>query len=242
MTIRLLIADDHQFFRWGLSQALASEDDFQVVGEAKNGPEAVEMAQRLKPDVILMDVQMPGLDGVQATRLIFEEKPNAHVIVLTAYRKDEYIFEAIKVGAQGYLLKGVDEETLIDAVRAVYRGEVLIDAQVAGDVLKEFRRLSEFESHSRTSAAAKEGQPVVEIEKMRQLTDGEMDVLRLVAGGEDNTAIAHRLSLSEKTITNRLSSIYEKLQVNSRIQAALFALRSGWVSLNPDEDHLSDQS
>ena len=238
MTIRLLIADDHQFFRWGLCQACTSEEDFEVVGEAKDGPEVVERARVLKPDVILMDVQMPGFDGVQATRMIFDENPKSHVIVLTAYRKDEYVFEAIKAGAQGYLLKGVDEETLADAVRAVYRGEVIVDAQVAGDLLKEFRRLSEFEEITRRAAPSGSAAGLPQVDLMQPLTDGEMDVLRLVAQGDDNAAIARHLNLSERTITNRLGAIYEKLQVNSRIQAALFALRSGWVKLNSEEDNL----
>ena len=209
-----------------------------MVGEAKDGPEVVERARVLNPDVILMDIQMPGFDGVQATRMIFEENPKSHVIVLTAFRKDEYVFEAIKAGAQGYLLKGVDEETLTDAVRAVYRGEVIVDSQVAGDLLKEFRRLSEFEEITRRAAPSGAGAGLNQVETMQPLTDGEMDVLRLVAGGDDNAAIARHLNLSERTITNRLGTIYEKLQVNSRIQAALFALRSGWVKLNSEEDNL----
>ena len=232
--IRLLIADDHRFFRWGLRMACELEEDFEVVGEAKNGQEAVELAHCTQPDVVLMDIEMPVLDGVQATSLIIKERPEARVIVLTVYQKDEYVFEAIKAGAWGYLLKGVDEQGLIEAVRAVHRGDVLIDAQVAARVLEEFRRLAQIEKEERKrETKAEEIKRLAEVE-MEQLTEGEMDVLRLVAQGEDNQTIARQLSLSEKTITNRLSSIYQKLQVNSRTQAALYALRKGWAKLNPE--------
>jgi DNA-binding NarL/FixJ family response regulator len=233
--VRLLIVDDHQFFRWGLRLACEFEADFEVVGEAEDGQEAVELARRLQPDVVLMDIKMPILDGVQATGTITKEHPGTRVIVLTALQNDEYVFEAIKAGAWGYLLKGVDEQALIEAVRAVHRGDVLIDAHVAASVLEEFRRLVLIESEVMAQAAkAEEKVELAEIE-MERLTEGEMDVLRLVAQGEDNQTIAGRLGLSTKTITNRLSSIYQKLQVNSRTQAALYALRKGWVELAPED-------
>jgi NarL family two-component system response regulator LiaR len=236
-SIRLLIADDHRLFRRGLRQACEIEEGCEVVGEAENGQEAVELARRLQPDVILMDIEMPVMGGVQATGFIAAENPEARVVVLTVYQKDEYVFEAIKAGARGYLLKGVDEETLIETIRAVHRGDVLIDSHVASRVLEEFRRLSLSDAQARLAEEEeriKERGRLAEIE-MELLTEGEMEVLHLVAQGEDNKTISRQLSLSEKTITNRLSAIYQKLQVNNRTQAALHALRRGWVKLDPEE-------
>ncbi len=218
--IRVLIADDHRLFRQGLRQICEIVGEFEVVGEAKNGQEAVELAQRLQPDVILMDINMPVLDGVQATSFITENNPSARVVILTMYRQDSYVFEAIKAGARGYLLKDTDEQDLIDAVRAVHRGEALIEPSLATRLLDEFRRLS---------------QPGAEVESAEMPTQAEMDVLRLVARGADNRTIAQQLALSEKTVANRLSNIYQKLHVNNRTQAALFALRRGWATLDQEE-------
>ena len=186
--IRLLIADDHRLFRRGLCQICEAWSDFEVVGEAENGQEAVDLARRLKPDVILMDINMPILDGVQATRLITEDNPSVRVIILTMHRQDQYVFEAMKAGARGYLLKDIDQHELAGAVRAVYRGEAMINPVLATRVLDEFRRLS---------------QAVAETEGMGGLTQGEMDVLRLVAQGTDNKTIAEELGLSERTVANR---------------------------------------
>ena len=217
--IRILIVDDHRLFRQGLRQICETKGGFEVVGEAESGRTAVDLVNRIKPDVILMDIRMPGLDGVQATSFITEANPDAKVVVLTMHREDQYIFDAIRAGARGYLLKDVDADTLLEAIRRVYGGEALIDPLVATKVLSEFRRLSD------PTAA----QPALE-----QLTEGEMNVLRYVAQGLDNREIAEQLSLSESTVANRLREIYQKLYVNNRTQAALYALRRGWVSLDPE--------
>jgi len=218
--IRILIADDHRLFREGLRQICEIVGNFEVVAEASNGQEAVDLARQLQPDVILMDIQMPGMDGVQAARLLGEQVPQTKVMMLTMYRQDHHIFEAIKAGARGYLLKDTAGQTLINAVEAVHRGEALIDSGMAAKVLEEFRRLSQ------TSPAAGAGET---------LTEGEMDVLSLVAEGEENRAIAERLSISESTVANRLREIYQKLHVNNRTQAALTALRRGWVKLDTEK-------
>ena len=220
MTVCLLIADDHRLFRQGLRQICEIKGGFTVVGEAENGREAVELALRLKPEVVLMDIQMPEMDGVEATRQITLQAPETRVIVLTMYRQDNYVFEAIKAGARGYLLKDVDGADLLEAIRAVQRGEALINAAMAARVLDEFRRQS---------------QAPVDGEKTEALNAGERDILIALAQGLDNAAIARQLSLSEKTITNRLSDIYSKLHVNNRTQAALYALRRGWAKLDPDD-------
>lgn len=217
--IRILLADDHRLFRQGMRQICEVLGGFEVVGEAENGEEAVQLAQELHPDVILMDINMPLLDGVQATSLITENSLTTRVIILTMYRQDSYVFEAIKAGARGYLLKDADEQELVDVVRAVHRGEALIDSALASRVLDEFRRLSQL--------TAEDGE-------VESLTPGELDVLRLVAQGADNKAISEKLFLSESTVANRLSTIYQKLHVNNRTQAALVALRRGWAILDEE--------
>jgi DNA-binding NarL/FixJ family response regulator len=217
-TIRILIADDHSFFRRGLRQVCEVEDGFEVVGEATSGQEAVELARTLQPDVILMDIQMPGLNGIEATRRITTDDPSMHVLMLTVQQQDQFVFEAIKAGAQGYLLKDVAESRLIEAIQVIYRGETLIDPLLATRIIEEFRRLSQ----AQEDATADE-----------QLSDGEMVVLCLVAEGAENDEIAARLGLTEKTVTNRLGTIYQKLRVNNRTQAALHALRQGWAPLDP---------
>jgi DNA-binding NarL/FixJ family response regulator len=218
--IRVLIADDHRIVRQGLRHVCELAGGFRVVGEAENGRQAVKLARKLQPDVILMDINMPVWDGVQATSLIVDANPSARVIILTMYRQDQYVFQAIKAGARGYLLKDIDEQDLIAAIRAVHRGEALIDPSLAVKLLDEFRRVSQLAD---------------QIGEAESLTKAEMEVLRLVAQGADNRAVAERLALSPRTIANRLSSVYDKLHVNSRTQAALVALRRGWATLESEE-------
>lgn len=218
--IRVLIADDHRIVRQGLRHVCELAGDLIVVGEAEDGQEAIKLTRQLQPDVILMDINMPFLDGVQATQRIVEADLPARVIILTMFRQDQYVFEAIKAGARGYLLKDVDEGDLVNAIRAVHRGDALVNPSMAVKLLDEFRRLSQMDDST---------------EDMEGLTQGEMEVLRLVAQGTDNKAVGEQLALSERTVANRLSSIYEKLQVNNRTQAALVALRRGWATLDQEE-------
>ncbi len=220
-TIRLLLADDHRLFRQGLRHLCEAAGDLRVVGEAEDGEQAVRLARQLRPDVVLMDIQMPRLDGVEATRQIVTSCPETRVIVLTMYRQERYVFDAIRAGAQGYLLKDADEQELLAAIRAVARGEALVDPALAARVLDEFRRLSRLEERR---------------EGLEELTEGEREVLRLVAQGADNKSVARTLHLSERTVANRLSEIYRKLHVNSRTQAALLALKKGWASLEKGEE------
>ncbi len=219
-SIRVLIVDDHRIVRQGLHHVCELAAGLTVVGEAANGREAIKLARQLQPDVILMDINMPTLDGVQATSHIVAANPSARVIILTMYRQDRYVFEAIKAGARGYLLKDVDEQDLVAAIRAVYRGEALINPSLAVKLLDEFRRLSQMADEAKDT---------------ENLTPAEMGVLRLVAQGAENRAIAEQLALSERTVANRLSTVYEKLHVNNRTQAALVALRRGWATLEQEE-------
>jgi DNA-binding NarL/FixJ family response regulator len=215
--IRLLIADDHTMVCQGLSQICGAEPDIEVVGQAADGQEACRLAVQLQPDVVVMDINMPSLDGVQATGRITAANTTTGVIILTMYRQDQYVFEAIKAGARAYLLKDADSEELLRAIRAVAGGEALLDPVIALKMIEEFRRLQS-ESHT-----ADQLTPLIEL---------EMNMLRLVAQGFNNHEIGDRLGLSEKTVRNRLTVIFSKLHVNNRTQAALYALRRGLVNLN----------
>lgn len=206
-------------FRQGLKSLLESEEDFRVIGEAANGREAVRFALETKPDVILMDIQMPELDGVAATKEILAVWPDANVIMLTMYRQDHYVFEAIKAGASGYLLKDADADRLTDAVRRVHSGETLLNADLAKNVLDEFRKYGKMPNHPE--------------HKLSELTAREEDILRLLAQGHANLEIAEQLGVSEKTVRNRLTEIFSKLRLNNRTQAALYALREGIATLEP---------
>lgn len=219
---RLLICDDHAMFRQGLRSILESEEGFRVIGEAANGREAVRYALETKPDVVLMDIQMPDLDGVAATKAILGERPDANVIILTMYRQDRYVFEAIKAGARGYLLKDADANDLISAISRVAAGETLLSADMATSILDEFRRYGELPRHPDHT--------------MSELTEREEDILRLLAQGRSNLEIADALGVSEKTVRNRLSEIFSKLRLNNRTQAALYALREGIATLEPGGD------
>ena len=213
-SIRILIVDDHTVVRDGLSAMLGREDDMTVVGEASNGLEAIEQTSRLKPDVILMDLRMPELDGVGAMRRIAESDPDVQVLVLTTFDTDEYIFQAIEAGAKGFLLKDASREELFKAVRAVSKGESLIEPGVAAKVLSRFVQLSQ---HQASSADI--------------LSEREMDVLRHMATGGANKEIAAKLSLSESTVKTHVANIFQKLGVNDRTGAVTEALRRRIISI-----------
>jgi len=214
---RLLLCDDHAMFRQGLRSILETEDDVRIIGEASTGREAVRYALETKPDVVLMDIQMPELDGVAATKAILAEDPDIRVIILTMYRQDRYVFEAIKVGARGYMLKDADAGDLISAIRRVAAGETLLNAEMAASILDEFRKTDQLPAHPN--------------HRIRELTDREEEILRHLAQGATNQEIAAALDVSEKTVRNRLSEIFSKLRLNNRTQAALYALREGIASL-----------
>ncbi len=211
--IRVLIVDDHTVVRDGLTTMFEREREFTVVGQAKNGLQAVEMARAVRPDVILMDLRMPELDGVEAMRRIGAEAPATRFIVLTTYDSDEYIFDAIEAGAKGYLLKDASREDLFQAVRAVHRGESLIQPGVAARVLDRFSELSR-----------RAGDVAV-------LSEREVEVLKLMARGGANKEIAASLSISESTVKTHVANIFQKLDVNGRTEAVTEALQRGIIKL-----------
>jgi len=213
LPINHLIVDDHTLVRQGLRQLCEGMGGFIVIAEAEDGAQAVALARTAQPDVILMDIVMPEMDGVQAIRQIMAETPATCIIVLTMYRQEQHKLNAIRTGARDYLLKTVDAEALIAAIEAVCRGNYLSNPVVSNRALSEFH-LTPPET------------PGVE-----PLTEGEMAVLRLAAQGVDNQQIAQALNYSVYTVANRLRTIYQKLYVTNRTQAALYALRQGWVAL-----------
>lgn len=212
--LRVLLADDHTIFRKGLREIIDRQADMTVVGEAKNGVEAVSKAEGLAPDIILMDISMPILDGVKATRLITGQDEQVGIIILTMYRDDEYVFEAIRAGAQGYVLKDADLHELLQAIRGVHSGEPVIDSRMAGRLLVEFCKLT----------GAQESQDFLDLSKR------EIDILQLVAQGATNKEIGEKLFLSEHTVRNALSIIFQKLHVNNRTAAAVHAIQEGLVN------------
>lgn len=213
--IRILLVDDHALFREGLAGILASQPDMQVVGEAGDGLEAVVKARELKPDLVLMDIQMPGMDGLDALSEINREMPEARVIMLTVRAEDDRLFQAIKNGAQGFLLKNIRSRELLEMLRGVIKGEAAIPSVLAARVLEEFRRISQ--------------QVPPDLDEETALTQREQDVLTRVAHGATDKEIAESLSLSIYTVKSHMRSILAKLQVNSRREAARLAKRKGLV-------------
>jgi two-component system, NarL family, response regulator LiaR len=209
--ISVLIADDHPFVRHGLRTYLETLEDMDVAGEAADGAEAVELAGRLLPDVVLMDLVMPELDGIEATRRIKAASPATKVIALTSFDNDERVFPAIKAGAAGYLLKDVRPAELAEAVRKASRGEALLAPSVAAKLMQEV-------AGERPAASG--------------LTDRELEVLRLIARGLPNKQIAQELVVSEKTVKTHVSNILAKLHLADRTQAALYAVREGLAQLD----------
>ena len=211
--IGVLIVDDHAVVRRGLRTLLELQEEIEVVGEAANGLEAVEQASQLLPDVVLMDLMMPEMDGIEATRRIRSLSPATKVVILTTFAEDDNVFPSIKAGAQGYLLKNVSPPDLVKAIQAAHRGEAQLDPEIAKKLMDEIS--------TRPSKPASD-----------DLTGRELDVLRLIARGRNNRDIAGDLILSEKTVKTHVSNILSKLHLSDRTQAAIYALREG---LAPEE-------
>lgn len=213
---KVLIADDHVIVREGLIALLNMADGIKVVGEAADGREAVDMAKQLRPDVVLMDIRMAELDGVQATREIRARFPKVHVIALTNYDDDEYVFDCLRYGASGYLMKDVSPEDLVKAIKSAVQDESLVDPSVLSKVLTQFRQLTE-DGPNHTDD---------------MLSPREKEVLEALTAGLSNKEIAQKLYIAEKTVKAHFSSIYRKMNVSTRSQAIVVAVKSGLVNLD----------
>ncbi len=222
--IKILIADDHPILREGLRHALDLEEGFQVVGEVGDGERAVRETIRLEPDVVLMDISMPGLNGIEATELVKKHRPETGIVVLTIHEEEQYLLAAMKAGASCYVTKDAEPATLRAAIRAAAAGRSYVDPDVAGRLLGEYA--AKHARDDRGSAPAS------------VLTRRELEVLRLIAEGKSNREIAKELFISEKTVKNHVHNIYRKLGVDDRLQAALYAIRRGLVEIHPDTDLL----
>ena len=210
-TLRILVAEDHPLFRKGMISLLASVPEFEVVGQAASGGEAVARAAQLQPDVVLMDVQMPEVNGIEATRRILQESPSIRVLVVTMFEDDDSVFMALRAGARGYVLKDADEEEVVRAIRAVGRGEAIFSPAIATRLLAYF------------ATPRPDAPPQV----FPTLTDREREILNLIARGHPNPSIAGQLHLSTKTVGNYVSNIFTKLQVADRAQAIIRAREAG---------------
>jgi DNA-binding NarL/FixJ family response regulator len=219
--IRTMIVDDHALFRRGLEMVLEEEQDIELVGQASDGAEAVEKAAESLPDVVLMDIRMPRSSGIEACRAMKEAAPSAKIVILTISDEEEDLFEAIRAGASGYLLKDIPLDEVADAVRAVHGGQSLINPSMAGKLLTEFATL----------ARRDDGERAQEVPAPR-LTEREMQVLKLIARGMNNRDIAKELFISENTVKNHVRNILEKLQIHSRMEAVMIAVREKLIEFS----------
>jgi DNA-binding NarL/FixJ family response regulator len=214
MTIRVLLVDDQPLFREGLSTLLDLQEEIEIVGEADNGREALDQVAALRPDVVLMDVRMPVLDGVAAARQLRKEFPQVRVLMLTTFDDDEYVFEGLRAGAVGYLLKDVSSQQLMEAIKTAVRGETFLQPSVAAKVVAEFNRLSDHDD----AGGAPDQSALVE-----PLTERELEILQVLAAGASNREIAAQLHITEGTVKNHVTNILSKLNARDRTQAALKA-------------------
>lgn len=224
MALRIVVADDHPLFRDGLRTLIGTMPEAELVGEASTGDEAVKLALALRPDVVLMDIQLPGRNGIEATRAIVDGAPDVAVLVLTMFEDDDSVFAAMRAGARGYLLKGADQEELVRAIEAVAHGQAIFGPGVARRVM------AFFASPTRT----RDSQPFPD------LTDRERDVLELIAQGRANPDIARRLGIAEKTVRNHVSIVFNKLQVVDRSQAIVRAREAGMGGERPSDQPRED--
>jgi len=225
--IEVMIVDDHPVFREGLRNVLDTHEDLHIVGEADDGEKAIERAEELKPDVVLMDINLPSLNGLQATRRLKARCSDVRVIMLTAYDDEEQIYHAIRSGASSYHAKDVNPERLVDVIRHVSQGKYVVDDEVLDEdeigewLLEEFRRF---------------GVGDMEADSLSPLSPREMEILGLVVHGMSNKEIAYHLGISHQTVKNHMTAILSKLGVADRTQATVYALRHGWVPLHPKEE------
>lgn len=218
--IRVLLADDHALLRQGTAELLLREGDIEVVGQAETGQEAVQLTQSLQPDIVVMDVRMPGMSGIEATHQIRKTLPQVQVLVLTAYDDDQYVFSLLQAGASGYLLKAAPASELVRSIRQVRAGESPLSPAIARKVVARM-------SSSAQSAGAANGSSDTDT-----LTPREVEILQFLARGKSNRDIAEALYISERTVQTHLTNIFAKMQVSSRLEAVLKGIRQGWLALH----------
>ncbi|WP_026570984.1 MULTISPECIES: response regulator transcription factor [Sediminibacillus] len=225
MTTNILLVDDHKLFREGVKRILDFEPSFNVVAEGDDGSTAVKLVEEFNPDVVLMDINMPNLNGVQATSDLIEKHPDISVIILSIHDDENYVTHALKTGAQGYLLKEMDSDALIEAIKVVSEGGSYLHPKVTHNLVQEYRRLAE-------ESANKPAEKQIDYRKpLHLLTRRECEVLQLLADGKSNRGVAEALYISEKTVKNHVSNILQKMNVNDRTQAVVSAIRNGWVEV-----------
>lgn len=223
MSTKIVLIDDHVLFREGIRRILDFENDFEVVAEGSDGENAMSLVDTYQPDVVLMDINMERVNGVEATKQLVEKYPQLKVIILSIHDDENYVTHALKSGAQGYLLKDMDSESLVQAIKIVSDGGAYLHPKVTHNLVKEFKRMSE-EEHK--------GFQQVEYRKpLHLLTRRECEVLQLLADGKSNRGISEALFISEKTVKNHVSNILQKMNVNDRTQAVVTAIKNGWVEV-----------
>lgn len=226
MKTKIVIIDDHQLFREGVKRILDFERDFEVVAEGDDGSEALQLVQQYEPDVVIMDINMPSVNGVEATKQLVEANAETKVIILSIHDDETYVTHALQTGARGYLLKEMDADALIQAVKVVAEGGSYLHPKVTHSLVKEYRRLA---SHGQASTYSMHE---VEIRRpLHLLTRRECEVLQLLADGKSNRGIGEALYISEKTVKNHVSNILQKMNVNDRTQAVVVAIKNGWVEV-----------
>ncbi|QYR22100.1 response regulator transcription factor [Paenibacillus sp. sptzw28] len=231
--IKVLIADDHQLFREGLKRILNMEDDLEVIGECNDGIQVLEFCNENKPEVVLMDINMPIENGVVATERLRDIFPDVKVIILSIHDDESYVFETLRKGASGYLLKDMEAEALANAIRSVVSGYAYIHPKVTGKLINQLRRMTYLDEIGSTSGAAAGREAGVKFvpSENNPLTRREAEVLRLMAEGKSNKMIGEYLFISEKTVKNHVSSILQKMEVDDRTQAVINSIKFGWVTL-----------
>lgn len=224
MKTRIAIIDDHQLFREGMKRILEFEENFEVVAEGADGSEALAIVEQHRPDIVIMDINMPNINGVEATKQLIETYPDTKVVVLSIHDDENYVMRALQTGATGYLLKEMDADTLIEAVKIVAEGGSYLHPKVTHNLIREYRRLASGKEEN------KERKQEVRW-PLHLLTRRECEVLQLLADGKSNRGIGEALYISEKTVKNHVSNILQKLNVNDRTQAVVVAIKNGWVEV-----------